>query len=80
MVRIRLRRIGAPRHLQWRLVVTDKRTPRDGRFIETIGFYDANIDPPKVEIKEDRLKLWVAKGAQMTDQVAALVKAKGIKL
>jgi small subunit ribosomal protein S16 len=77
MVKIRLRRVGAKKQPSYRVVVADSRSPRDGRFIETIGFYNPRTEPPTVEIKEDRALYWLSQGAQPTDAVAGLLKRLG---
>lgn len=77
MVKIRLRRVGAKKQPTYRVVVTDSRSPRDGRFIETIGFYNARTEPPTVEIKEDRALYWLSQGAQPTEAVAGLLTRLG---
>jgi small subunit ribosomal protein S16 len=77
MVKIRLRRIGKKKQPSYRLVVTDSRSPRDGRFIETIGFYNPRTEPPIVRIKEDRALYWLSQGAQPTDAAARLLRSKG---
>lgn len=77
MVKIRLRRVGAKKQPSYRVVVADSRSPRDGRFIETIGFYNPRTEPPTVEMKEDRALYWLSQGAQPTDAVAGLLKRRG---
>jgi small subunit ribosomal protein S16 len=77
MVKIRLRRMGKKKQPTYRVVVADSRAPRDGRFIETIGFYDPRTEPPTVQIKEDRVLHWLSQGAQPTDAVARLLRNKG---
>ena len=77
MVKIRLRRVGAKKQPSYRVVVTDSRAPRDGRFIERIGFYNPRTDPETVTIKEDRALYWLNVGAQPTDAVARLLKNQG---
>jgi small subunit ribosomal protein S16 len=77
MVKIRLRRVGAKKQPSYRVVVADSRSPRDGRFIETIGFYNPRTEPPTVEIKEDRALHWLSHGAQPTEAVASLLKRLG---
>ena len=77
MVKIRLRRVGAKKQPSYRVVVADSRSPRDGRFIETIGFYNPRTDPPTVEIKEDRALYWLSQGAQPTEAVAGFLKRLG---
>lgn len=77
MVRIRLRRMGAKKKPTYRIVVTDQRTPRDGRFIEIIGFYDPRTEPETVEVKTDRAGYWLGVGAQPSESVTQLLtKAK----
>ena len=77
MVKIRLRRVGAKKQPSYRVVVADSRSPRDGRFIETIGFYNPRTDPPTVKIKEERALYWLSQGAQPTEAVARLLKRLG---
>ncbi len=77
MVKIRLRRMGKKKQPTYRVVVADSRAPRDGRFIEIIGFYDPRADPPTVQIKEDRALYWLSQGAQISDAVARLLRNKG---
>jgi small subunit ribosomal protein S16 len=77
MVKIRLRRMGKKKQPSYRVVVTDSRSPRDGRFVETIGFYNPRTEPPTVQIKEDRALYWLSQGAQPTDAVARLLRNKG---
>jgi len=77
-VKIRLRRLGAKRAPFYRVVVADSRYPRDGRFIEEIGYYDPTKDPADVKIDADKAKQWIANGAQPTDTVKALLKKNGV--
>ncbi|MBU0704701.1 MAG: 30S ribosomal protein S16 [Chloroflexi bacterium] len=77
MVKIRLRRVGAKKQPSYRVVVTDSRSPRDGRFIEVIGFHNPRTKPETMEIKEDRALHWLNVGAQPTDAVARLLKKLG---
>ncbi len=77
MVKIRLRRVGAKKQPSYRVVVADSRSPRDGRFIETIGHYNPRTEPPTVEIKEERALYWLSRGAQPTEAVAGLLKRLG---
>jgi len=77
MVKIRLRRVGAKKQPSYRVVIADSRSPRDGRFIETIGLYNPRTEPPTVEIKEDRALYWLSQGAQPTDAVAGLLTRLG---
>ena len=78
-VRIRLRRVGSKKNPIWRVVVADKRSPRDGRTIETIGRYNPQTDPSIIEIDEDRARHWLENGAQPSETVAGLLRTKGIK-
>ncbi|MCL6558473.1 MAG: 30S ribosomal protein S16 [Firmicutes bacterium] len=71
-VRIRLKRIGAKKQPRYRIVVADARSPRDGRFVEEIGYYNPLSDPAEVKIDEARAKEWLAKGAQPTNTVRNL--------
>jgi small subunit ribosomal protein S16 len=79
-VRVRLTRVGSKKNPIWRVVVADQRSPRDGRFIETIGHYNPQTDPSTIRIDEERLQHWLARGAQPTGTVKQLVKAhaKGV--
>ena len=74
MVKIRLRRIGAKKAPYYRIVVADSRTARDGRFIEEIGTYDPAAESAKLKVDMERVKYWVANGAQPTDTVRGLLK------
>lgn len=78
MVRIRLRRTGAKNNPTYRVVVADQKSPRDGAFIETLGYYLPTRQPAVVEINEDKAREWLAKGAQPSETVASLLKHKGI--
>ena len=78
MVKIRLRRMGARNDAFYRVVVADERSPRDGRFIEEIGYYDPKSKSDKLTVKADKVLEWIAKGAQPTDTVKRLLKAKGV--
>jgi small subunit ribosomal protein S16 len=77
-VRLRLTRVGATNNPIWRVVATDQRSPRDGRFIEVLGHYNPQTDPSTIELKEDRIRSWLEQGAQPTNTVKRLLKAKGI--
>lgn len=76
-VKIRLRRMGAKKAPFYRIVVADSRFPRDGRFIEEIGFYDPTKEPVVVKVDSEKAKKWISNGAQPTDTVKALLKANG---
>lgn len=78
MVRIRLRRMGAKKKPFYRVVVANQRSPRDGRFIETIGTYDPLTNPPTIDIKSDRASHWMVQGAQPSDAVARILKKIGV--
>ena len=73
-VKIRLRRMGARNNPFYRVVVADSRSPRDGRFIEEIGYYDPKSDPAVVKIDTEKADAWIKKGAQPTDTVKRLLK------
>jgi small subunit ribosomal protein S16 len=74
-VRVRLTRVGSKKNPIWRVVVADQRSPRDGRFIETIGHYNPQTEPSTIRIDEERLQHWLERGAQPTGSVKQLVKA-----
>ncbi|MBR1392582.1 MAG: 30S ribosomal protein S16 [Ruminococcus sp.] len=76
-VKIRLRRMGAKKAPFYRVVVADSRYPRDGRFIEELGYYDPTKEPVVLKVDDEKVKSWIAKGAQPTDSVKALLKKNG---
>jgi len=78
MVKIRLRRVGAKKQPSYRIVVTDARTPRDGRFIENVGNYNPRTVPETVVVDEPRVLYWLSQGAQPTEAVARMLKNTGI--
>ena len=78
MVKIRLKRMGANKKPFYRVVVADSRSPRDGRFIEELGYFDPLKDPQEVKIDAEKAQKWLADGAQPTDRVKALFKEAGI--
>lgn len=78
MVKIRLKRMGAHKKPFYRVVVADARAPRDGKFIEEIGFYDPMKEPKEIKINAELAKKWLESGAQPTDTVKALFKKSGI--
>lgn len=78
MVRIRLTRVGSKKNPIWRVVVADKRSPRDGRVIENVGTYNPQTEPSTVTLKQDRLEHWISKGAQPTPQVLKLMKTQSL--
>ena len=73
-VKIRLRRMGAKRAPFYRVVVADSRYPRDGRFIEEIGYYDPMKNPPEIKLDTDKAEQWIKNGAQPTDTVKNILK------
>lgn len=77
MLRIRLARTGKKRQPSYRIVVADKRSRRDGRIVERIGFYNPLPDPAEYRIKEDRALHWLSVGAQPTDAVRRLLEKQG---
>lgn len=77
MVKIRLRRTGAKKKPNYRVVVTDSRAPRDGRFIEIVGHYNPRTEPATLKIHEDRVLYWLSVGAQPTDSVKKLLENLG---
>lgn len=78
MVRIRLRRMGRRNRPFYRVVVADSRSPRDGRFIETIGHYNPLTDPATIDINEEKALKWLKCGAQPSDTVRSLLGKLGI--
>ncbi len=77
MVKIRLRRMGAKKAPFYRIVVADSRYPRDGRFIEEIGFYNPVSNPAELKVDVDRAQAWIKTGAQPTETVRDLLKKAG---
>lgn len=77
-VKIRLRRMGAKKTPFYRIVVADSRFPRDGRFIEEIGYYNPLEEPSLVKVDSEKAKKWIANGAQPTDTVKALFKKHNV--
>ncbi|RME70955.1 MAG: 30S ribosomal protein S16 [Chloroflexi bacterium] len=77
MVKIRLRRTGAKKKPTYRVVAADARSPRDGRFIEILGYYNPRTEPVTFEIHEDRVLYWLSVGAQPTDTVRKFLEQKG---
>ncbi len=77
-VKIRLRRMGAKKAPFYRVVVADSRYPRDGRFIEEIGYFNPLTDPAEIKIDGEKAKKWIANGAQPTDTVKELLKKSEI--
>jgi small subunit ribosomal protein S16 len=77
-VKMRLRRMGAKKAPFYRVIVADSRSPRDGRFIEEIGYYNPLTNPAEIKIDADKAKKWLGTGAQPTETVKSLLKKSGI--
>ncbi|MEL7655242.1 MAG: 30S ribosomal protein S16 [Bacillota bacterium] len=77
-VKIRLKRMGAHKKPFYRVVVADSRSPRDGKFIEEIGYYNPLTNPADVKIDGEKAKKWISNGAQPTETVKSLFKKSGI--
>ncbi|MDO4571797.1 MAG: 30S ribosomal protein S16 [Clostridia bacterium] len=77
MLKIRLRRMGAKKAPYYRIVVADSRAPRDGAFVEELGYYNPLTDPAEIKVNNERALDWMKKGAQPTDTVRALLKKSG---
>ena len=77
-VKMRLTRVGSKKNPIYRVVVADSRSPRDGRFIEIVGRYNPQTEPSTIELDEAKVKDWLGKGAQPSESVSRLLKAKGI--
>jgi small subunit ribosomal protein S16 len=78
MVRLRLRRVGLKGQPSYRIVAADKEAPRDGRFLEIVGFYNPRTDPSTVDLKEDRIYDWMSKGAQPSESVVKIFNSVGL--
>src|SRR5258708_28589778 len=79
MVRIRLRRVGLKNQPSYRIVVADGESPRDGRYIEIIGFYNPRTEPSTMDLKEDRALYWLSVGAQPSEPVERILNKLGTK-
>jgi small subunit ribosomal protein S16 len=77
-VKLRLTRIGSKKNPIYRVVAADSRSPRDGKFIEIVGRYNPQTEPSLIELDEEKVRTWLANGAQPTETVSRLLKAKGI--
>jgi small subunit ribosomal protein S16 len=77
-VRLRLTRIGGRKDPVWRIVAADQRSKRDGRVIEILGHYNAQTEPSTIKVDEAKVRGWLARGAQPTDQVRKLLRLQGI--
>ena len=78
MVRIRLRRVGGKKQPSYRIVAADKESPRDGRFLEILGFYNPLTEPATLKVKEDKVYNWLSHGAQPSDSVRQLFQTAGV--
>ena len=77
-VKMRLKRMGQKKAPFYRVVGADARSPRDGRFIDEVGYYDPTVEPSVIKFDEENTKKWLANGAQPTDRVAKLLKSAGL--
>lgn len=78
MVKLRLKRMGAKKQPSYRIVAADSRYPRDGRFIEILGFYNPRTNPVEIKLEEERILDWLQKGAQPSDTVRSILSKEGI--
>jgi len=78
MVRIRLRRIGLKGQPSYRIVAADKESPRDGRFLEILGFYNPRTEPAQIQLNEDRIYHWMSNGAQPSESVMQIFNSAGL--
>jgi small subunit ribosomal protein S16 len=77
-VKLRLTRVGSKKNPIYRVVAADTRSPRDGKFIEIVGRYNPQTDPSTIDLDEDKVRQWLSKGAQPSETVKRLLKAKNI--
>ncbi len=77
-VKLRLTRVGSKKNPVYRIVAADSRSPRDGKFLESVGRYNPQTDPSTIELDEEKVRDWLSKGAQPSDTVARLLKVKGV--
>ena len=77
-VKLRLTRVGSKKNPVYRVVAADSRSPRDGKFLEIVGRYNPQTDPSTIELNEERIRDWLSKGAQPSETVQRLLKAKGL--
>ena len=75
---IRLKTMGTKKKLKHRLVVTDSKSPRNGRFLEEVGFWDPSKEPPTVSVKAERIQHWIKQGAKPSDTVKSILKKAGV--
>ncbi|MBE6125947.1 MAG: 30S ribosomal protein S16 [Erysipelotrichaceae bacterium] len=78
MVKLRLKRMGAKKQPSYRIVAADSRAPRDGRFIEILGFYNPRSNPAEIKLDEENILKWLNNGAQPTDTVRSILSKEGI--
>ena len=78
-VKLRLTRVGSKKNPVYRIVAADSRSPRDGKFLEIVGRYNPQTDPSTIELNEERIRDWISKGAQPSETVQRLLKAKGFE-
>ncbi len=78
-VRLRLTRIGGKKDPVWRVVATDQRNKRDGRFIEIVGHYNAQTNPSTIKVDEEKIREWLSRGAQPTPSVRKILRTQGIE-
>jgi small subunit ribosomal protein S16 len=76
--KIRLKRTGAKKRPSYRVVVADARAPRDGKFVDTLGYYDPLTNPPTIQVDAEKALLWLSRGAQPTDTVRSLFRRAGV--
>ena len=77
-VKLRLTRVGSKKNPVYRIVAADSRSPRDGKFLEIVGRYNPQTDPSTIELDEEKIRDWLSKGAQPSETVQRLLKAKGL--
>jgi small subunit ribosomal protein S16 len=77
-VKIRLKRMGSMKRPFYRIIVADSRAPRDGKFIDTLGYYNPCVEPIQLKIDPELAKMWLGRGAQPTDTASALLKKEGL--
>jgi small subunit ribosomal protein S16 len=77
-VRVRLTRKGTKKRPFYRIVAADSEAPRDGRFLEVLGYYDPLKDPAQVTVDEEKLKMWIQKGATLSETVGSLLRKRGV--
>ena len=77
-VKLRLTRVGSKKNPVYRIVAADSRSPRDGKFLEIVGRYNPQTEPSTIELDEEKVREWLSKGAQPSETVARLLKARGV--